>query len=627
VCLKATIGSAVRLGAATLACAFLISAQIRPDWRKIGSSSVDLNLASPATGPVDAVWFSADGAQLYARTRSGRIFETADFETWTTAVSVPNPASPPALTAARLPERSARLTATAVNPARMYALGRQLFRSDDGGSSWTDLTAYRSQSVIGESQHSLAVSPRDADQLVVANDYGVWRSMDGGLSWAGLNQFLPNLTVRRVVSLPSGLAGMRVEADGLGILELPPGGSVWLPAAAGLEGEAASRRQYSAALGADITAFGSSGQTVYAGSSDGRLWVSFDSGISWRPSPTGLTGAVGPVGRIFVDQSEPRVALVALAGEGAHVLRTTNSGIFWDNLTSNLPDVPARGVAGDRLASAVYVATDKGVFYARADLDNPGSAAVSWASISDQLPSAGATDVRLDAIGYQLYVALDGYGVYATPAPRRPPLRVVNAADYSLRAAAPGSLLSVIGGRVDSAQGGGLNYPVLAASDDESQIQVPFEAAGPNVPLALQTREGQVAVPLPVQPVSPAIFVGRDGAPMLLDADRGLMLGGGNAAHANSRIQILATGLGRVNPYWPAGVAAPLENPPAVAASIKAYLNGEQLAVTRATLAPGYIGFYLIETQLPAVVNFGASELYVTAGGQESNHVQLVVEP
>ena len=122
-CPKATIFSAVRLAAATLACAFLISAQIRPDWRKIGSSSVDLNLASPATGPVDAVWFSADGSELYARTGSGRIFETGDFETWTPAVSAPDPPVPPTITAARLPDAGARLTATAANPARIYALG------------------------------------------------------------------------------------------------------------------------------------------------------------------------------------------------------------------------------------------------------------------------------------------------------------------------------------------------------------------------------------------------------------------------------------------------------------------------------------------------------------------------
>ena len=49
---------------------------------------------------------------------------------------------------------------------------------------------------------------------------------------------------------------------------------------------------------------------------------------------------------------------------------------------------------------------------------------------------------------------------------------------------------------------------------------------------------------------------------MLLDADSGLMLDAMTTAHAGSRIQILASGLGRVTPEWPAGLAAPAENPP-----------------------------------------------------------------
>jgi uncharacterized protein (TIGR03437 family) len=49
--------------------------------------------------------------------------------------------------------------------------------------------------------------------------------------------------------------------------------------------------------------------------------------------------------------------------------------------------------------------------------------------------------------------------------------------------------------------------------------------------------------------------------------------------------------------------------------------------VTRAALAPGYIGFYLIEVQLPAVVNAGTEEFYITADGQESNRVQVALEP
>jgi uncharacterized protein (TIGR03437 family) len=618
----------MRIISLALAGVFLAAAQTQPDWRKVGSSSVDLMLASPATGPVERVWYSAGGSLLFARTPSGKLFETADFETWTAvADGVETNALIPA-TVARLPEPGARVVSTASNPSKIYSLGRHLLRSEDGGHSWINLTAYKSESVVGFGQHSLAISPADPDQLVVANDYGVWRSMDGGLSWVGLNRSLPNLAVRRIVSTPSGTAGARVQVDRLGVLELPPGGSVWVPApGAELPNEAVLRQRYSAMIRADITASGSSGDVVYAGSSDGRIWVSFDGGQTFPAPPW---QAAGPVERIFVDAAEPRVALAALGGEkGPHVLRTTNSGNFWDPLDGNLPDAPAHGVTAERAAGAVYVATDKGVFFARVDLENASRPdSVAWASLSDRLPAAAATDVRLDPAGVQLYAAFDGHGVYAAAAPHRlRNLRIVNAADFSTRAAAPGSLLSVIGGLVNRARGGNLDYPVLAASDAESQIQVPFEAVGPNVSLAFETNAGQVTLTQPVQPVSPAIFVGHDGAPWLYDADSGLPIDARNAAHATGRVQIMATGLGKVRPDWPTGLAAPLESPPAVAASIRAYLDGSPLEVSRATLAPGYIGFYLIEVQLPAVTNAGVSELHIAAGGQESNHVQIVIEP
>ena len=174
------------------------------------------------------------------------------------------------------------------------------------------------------------------------------------------------------------------------------------------------------------------------------------------------------------------------------MLRTTNSGGFWDDLTSNLPDAPAHGVAAVRSAGAVYVSHRlKASSFAGADLENASPAAVTWTPISGRLPAAPATDVKLDANGDQLYAALDGYGVYATAAPHRlRTLRLVNAADFSTRAAAPGSLISVVGGRVSAANAGALSFPVLAASDSESQIQVPFEASAANLSLALETAPG-----------------------------------------------------------------------------------------------------------------------------------------
>jgi uncharacterized protein (TIGR03437 family) len=250
---------------------------------------------------------------------------------------------------------------------------------------------------------------------------------------------------------------------------------------------------------------------------------------------------------------------------------------------------------------------------------------VNWTSLSAFLPDTPATDVRLDPAKVQLYAAFDGYGVFATATPTRA-VRIVNTGDYSTRPVAPGSLLSVLGAQVSAARGGNLNYPVLQVLGNDSQIQVPYQAVGPSVNLSLQTTNGTVTRELPVLPVSPAIIVGLDGVPMLWDADSGLPVDARNGIHSNGRLQIWATGLGKVRPDWPSGVYAPMENVPSVVAPVSVYLDGSPIQVTRATLLPGYIGFYLIEVQLPSINNLGTSELYVNAGGQESNRVQVVVD-
>jgi uncharacterized protein (TIGR03437 family) len=603
------------------------------DWRRIGGTSVDLMLASPAGGPVDNVWFSSDGRTLYARTRTGRTFETIDFENWAAATRPSRPDNNPAVPVERLPAPRVVVRASPVDNRRVYGLGAHLYESEDGGRTWTNLTSYKGQSVIGSGQRDLAISPSDSNHIVVANDRGVWRSLDGGLSWSGLNQFLPNLIVRRILATPVNGRGVMAEIEAVGAAELssalssPGARYIWQPVRdPRLDRESAARAAYSAALGAKITAVAMAGDTAYAGSADGRIWVSTDRGRTWTLS---RTAGSGPVERLFVDSQAPRVALAAVGGSGARVLRTTNMGAggFWDDLTANLPDSPVRDITADRAAGAVYVATDRGVYFAREDLESAGPAA-NWNQIGGNLPAARATAVQLDSAGNQLYVALEGYGVYAANAPHRAgALRVVNAADLSTRAASPGSLLSVLGGPVRSARAGDLDFPILASSASESQIQVPFEVSGKSVALALDAAAGKVSVGLAVEPTSPAIFVDRDGAPMLMDADTGLMLDAGNTARSNSRIHVLATGLGRVTPNWPTGIPAPLENPPAVKAAVRAYLDRAPIEVTRAILAPGYVGFYVIELQLPALVNAGPAELYVTADGQESNRVRVYLEP
>jgi uncharacterized protein (TIGR03437 family) len=510
---------------------------------------------------------------------------------------------------------------------RRYRPGPQVYRSDDGGASWTDQTALHGQSILGAPATDLAVSPKDPDEVVVANDLGIWRSLDGGVTWSGLNDALPNLPGRRLLALPQGGQGLRVLADGLGALEWAPGEKqAWRPVPDPASGqELAARRLLSAVLEAPITALAFAGDTAYAGAADGRLWVSLDRGATWRLSrPADGASVEG----LFADAANPRLGLAALGGSGgARVLRTTNGGLFWDDVSAGLPPVAAHAVVADLPSGTVYVATDRGVFFARTDLSEAGPLG-RWSRLDGALPPARALDLRLDTEGNQLFVLLEGQGVWAGLAPHRlGSFRLVNAADFSQRPAAPGSLVSVLGGRIRAARSGDLEFPVLAASETESQIQVPFEVRDRLISLALDGGARRVTVGLSLREVSPAIFVDRDGTPLLINAESGALLDAMNPAYSNSRVQILATGLGQVRPPWPSGLAAPAENPPRVAAPVRAFLDGQPVEVTRALLAPGYVGLYLVEVQLPAIVNRGPAVLHLQAEGQDSNRVRLYLEP
>jgi uncharacterized protein (TIGR03437 family) len=188
-------------------------------------------------------------------------------------------------------------------------------------------------------------------------------------------------------------------------------------------------------------------------------------------------------------------------------------------------------------------------------------------------------------------------------------------------------LISVLGANVQQGRNGAVSYPVLASSTASSQLQVPFEVAAGVFELALEGAGDRWTVPLTVKDASPAIFVDAEGSPLILDAASGLVVDPTVAVHAGSVVQVLATGLGRVTPDWPTGVPAPLDSPPAVKGAVSAYLDGTPVPVTRATLAPGYVGYYLVELQIPSIVNRGASELRILMNGETSNGVKLYLEP
>jgi uncharacterized protein (TIGR03437 family) len=608
-------------------------------WRKLGNDSVGLNLAGPVGGPVDSAWFAPAGDSLFVRTHSGQVLETGDFANWhvSTSPTIVSPLPEIGLSSnVRSPESGARIV---MGGGRLYSLGVNLQVSYDFGSTWSNLTAFNGEPIIGGHQHSVAISPLDPRQIVVANDFGVWRTTDGGLSWTGLNEELPNLPMRHL--LPSPVPGtMRAEVEGIGVVELPPAAAAahanWIRASdsgAGLPDPLdAQRKDASKILGTEITALGRTATTWFAGSIDGRLWTSFDSGKTWLPS----TRAAGRIVAIQTGGQNPgetthsalAVALspVAPGISGPRLLRTTNDGGSWEDLSAGLPDGALHGVAVDAVAGVAYIAADRGVFTAHVDMNNlvPVS---QWQQVPG-LPDAPAMDVRLDPIRNILYVALNGYGLYAAPAPHKSAaIRVLTAADQPAESAAPGVLLHVQGSGLSRVRSESGDLPLVTASASSTQVQVPFEASGSTLALTVDSVQGASRFALPLRAVAPAILVDGDGLPILVDATSGLTLDARNMARPGARIQVFAAGLGKVNPEWRAGIPAPpaLEDAPVVTAQVEARLNGTPVEVTRATLAPGYVGLYLVEVQLPGLVDAGAADFALVVNGETSNRVKILL--
>jgi len=605
------------------------AAAAKPDWRRVGTLTLAEGLPSPsAGGPVERVTFLADGA-LVAGLPGGRFWRTADGAAWTAVETAPP--TEPAAAATRLPEPGALVRESRRGPALVYAGGEQVWRSEDGGRTWRNLTQLRQGSLLGARVNDLAADPENPDRVAVAAATGVWISLDGGLSWQGWNENLPAFRAARIVAAPARGRGLHVAlagAAGTKVVEWAPGFRLgWLPTA-GVDKEELLRGAYGRILNAKLGAAAEGGGAQYAGSDDGRLWASLDSGQSWRPASN--SNALSEVRRIVTDPQDGRFALAALAGsegKGTRVLRTLDGGATWDDLTADLPEGRVNGLAFDRATGALYAATERGVFLSYQGLRAPEPAA-RWQALAG-LPEAAATDVQLDEPGVRVLAAVDGFGVFESPAPHRArqPL-LLHAADYGQRPAAPGALLTIAGGQAEMVTANSLPGVVLSATPVESQIQLPFDVAGDSVRITAQ-RVGATALSfgLPLRPVAPAILVDGDGFPVVIDADTGLQVDALNPVRPGARLQIMATGLGRVRPDWPAGMPAPADRPPAVVAAVRVLVDGLPATVARSVLAPGYVGFYLVEFDAPQFLNAGIAELTVEAAGQLSNPVRVYTVP
>jgi uncharacterized protein (TIGR03437 family) len=90
-------------------------------------------------------------------------------------------------------------------------------------------------------------------------------------------------------------------------------------------------------------------------------------------------------------------------------------------------------------------------------------------------------------------------------------------------------------------------------------------------------------------------------------------------------LSVYVTGLGRVEGDIAAGQAAPASPLLRTRTPVEALLSGAPLPTSFAGLAPGFVGLYQVNLQLPPVLGDGTHPLRITTRGINSNAVNITV--
>jgi len=331
-----------------------------------------------------------------------------------------------------------------LNPDRVFVMGVNLFRTDNGGSSWTDL----SFNDIHVDHHAMIFDEAN-NSIIEGNDGGLYRSQNNGNNWTKfynlpLTQFyaidVDNLLPQRIYggtqdnntirTLTGGTSDWSAILGGDGmytLVDYTNSNTIYAEYQWGnlyRSDDGGSNMNYIAgpmsfdrvSWSAPLAMHPQNPSILYFGTY--RVWKSTNKGNSWQAVSNDLTAGINQyfytITTIAISTLNPSI-VVAGTGDGkVHV--STNDGQTWQNITAGLPNRWITKVATDPFDSQTIYATISGFRW-----DEPlphvfksvnlGS---TWTDISGNLPEFPVNDIALDPnLPGKILVATDA-GVYGT---------------------------------------------------------------------------------------------------------------------------------------------------------------------------------------------------------------------
>ena len=139
-----------------------------------------------------------------------------------------------------------------------------------------------------------------------------------------------------------------------------------------------------------------------------RLWRTKDGGKTWNEITAGLPNLF--IKGIAVHPKNHNLLAVSFSGytQSKKVYISHDAGNNWENLSLNLPNIPANCVVfDDNSIESIYVGMDVGVYYY-------DTTSTDWTMYSEGLPNVIVTDLEIHCDSDQLFAGTYGRGMWKT---------------------------------------------------------------------------------------------------------------------------------------------------------------------------------------------------------------------
>ena len=375
-------------------------------WEYMMQSRVNPDGTRP---PADAVYRAYETYQKNVRSSSGNWITQGPSE-----IPAPGPAGYEGL---------GRLNAIAFHPTdanKIYAGSPSggMWQTSDGGLtliSYTDILPTLGVSAIVLDKGNpntiyIGTGDRDAGD---APGMGVFRSTDGGMSWTPWNTGMGNATVGKILQHPTSNQTL-IAATSNGIYRSTDGGATWTLSQAGNFKDVVYKPNNPGIV------YGSAGSSFFRSTDGGITFTNITAGL-----PSGQRGAIA----VTAANSEYVYYLMSNSSSGFKGLyRSTNSGVSFSTMSES-PNIldwscDGSGTGGQGwydLAIAADPFSANTIYAGGVDVWKSTNGGVTWTINSHWYGGCGVPAVHADChfLGYsplngKLYAGNDG-GIYSTP--------------------------------------------------------------------------------------------------------------------------------------------------------------------------------------------------------------------